>query len=196
MEITFQNKLEDAETFYDYMAIKTEQGKSIGKSVFWARQWWAVLGVALVGALAWAASGRFWLGLVVTISMFLFGETVLLLQTGFKPYENEAKRVYKSQDKSTTPREWQLFQLPITLTIDEEWLEIRNSEAVHRYRWRRLERISLTPDFIFIHAGTCRTCPVVYVPKRAFPSEQSFIEFGKKLTELHETNKNQPIGAQ
>ncbi len=193
MEITLRNKLEDAEAFYDYMAKETEQGKLIGASVFRARQWWAVLGVALVGALTWGASGSLGIGLAVTIVMFIFAEAVIFIRSGFKPQEYEAKRVYKSQDKSTTPKEWQLFLLPITLTIDEQWLEIRNSEALHRYRWRRLERISLTSDFIFIHAGTC---PVVYVPKRDFPSEQSFIDFGKKLIELYEKNKNQPIGAE
>ena len=193
MEVTFQNKLEDAEAFYDYMVKETEQGKSVGTSVFRARQWWTILVIAFVGALFWGASGQLRLGLAVTIFGLIVAEASILLRSGVKPHEYEARRIYKNQDKSTTPKEWQLFQLPRTLMIDEKWMELRSSEALHRYRWRNIDRIRLTPNFIFIHVGAC---PVVYIPKRDFPSEQSFIDFGKKLVELQQKNQNQPIGAE
>jgi hypothetical protein len=86
-----------------------------------------------------------------------------------------------------------VFSLPRTLRIDDNWLEIHSSEAIHRWRWRRVDRIGLTPNFIFIHVGNC---PVVYIPKRNFPSEQKFLDFGKTLIELQKKNKNQPIGSE
>jgi hypothetical protein len=92
-----------------------------------------------------------------------------------------------------SPKELQIFQLQRTLTAEDNWLEVRSSEAVRRWRWRRVDQIGLTSNFIFIHVGNC---PVVYIPKRDFPSEQNFIEFGKKLVELKEKSKSQPIGAE
>jgi hypothetical protein len=76
--------------------------------------------------------------------------------------------------------------LPRKATFDDDWLEIKSSEANHRWRWRRVDQIGITSDFVFIHVGNC---PVVYIPKRDFPSEQSFVEFGNKLLELKEKNK-------
>lgn len=74
---------------------------------------------------------------------------------------NEAQAlVYRSQEKSITPRELQFFQIPRTIVMDDSWLEIRNSEAVHRWRWRAVDKIGLTSDFVFIQVGTC---PVVFV---------------------------------
>jgi len=79
MEITFQNKREDVEAFYDYMVKETQQGKLIGASMFRARQWWTILGVAFIGALLWGAGGQLKFSLVATVVMLIFAQVVLLL---------------------------------------------------------------------------------------------------------------------
>lgn len=193
MEVKFQNKREDFQALYDYMVNETEQGKTMSKQVF--RNWltWAIIYSMFLGSVAWGVSGKLQFGLGVTFFMLLAGGALKLLISGFKPIYHAGVEVFKKQEKSITPRDWQFLQLSRTITIDDSWLEIRSSEAVHQWRWRRVDQIGLTPNFVFIHVGNC---PVIYVPKRDFPSEQSFIEFGKKLVELTETHKNQPFGAE
>ena len=147
----------------------------------------------LFGFFFWATSGRWQEGFgVMTFFLVIIGLGRLLISR-FRPIYHAGVQVYKNQEKSITPTELQIFQLPRTITMNDNWLEIRSSEAIHRWRWRRVDKIGLTSNFVFIHVGNC---PVVYVPKRDFPSEQSFIEFGKKLLELKEKNKGQPSGAE
>jgi hypothetical protein len=193
MEVTFQNKPQDLEAFYDYMVKETEQGRRVSQQVF--RSWltWAILVSLLFGSLLGGLTGRWQFGIVVTLFTFVVGGAARLLVTGFHPIYMSGIRAYKSQEKYLTPTDLQMFQLPRTITIDEKWMEIRNSEALHRWRWRQVDQIGLTANFIFIHV---EDCPVVYVPKRDFPSEQTFVEFGKRLVELKEKSKDQPIGAE
>ena len=193
MDVAFQNKWEDFEAFYNYMLRETEQGKSLGKRAFRAWALEAVLGSIVFGLLMWGIFGTPKDGLLGAILLLLAIGLLRLLISGFKPIYHAGVQVYRNQRKSITPIEWQVFQLPKTITVGDNWLEIRSSEAEHRWRWRRVDKIGLTPDFVFIHVGNC---PVVYVPKRDFPSEQSFLEFGKKLVELKEKHQNQPIGTE
>ena len=193
MEITFQNKRQDFEAFYDYMVTQTQQGKILSAQVYRTRQVWIFLWVILFGSLFWGITGQWKFGVLVCLVLLIITEVMGLLISGFKPRYYEGKQIYKRQEKSITLKELQVFELPRTLSADENWLEIRNSEAIHRWRWRRVDEIGLTPNFIFIHVGSC---PVVYVPKRDFSSEQSFIEFGDRLAELKEKYKDQPIGAE
>ncbi len=192
MEIVFQNKREDFEAFYDYMVKETEEGKRLSARVYRQKQVWTIEYSAFWGALLWGATGLWGLGLAIFVFCLIFFEAMLLLSSGFEPRYYLGKQIYKSQEKDIRPKDLQLLQLPRTLKTDDDWLEVRSSEAVHRWRWRQVDRIGLTLNFIFIHVGNC---PVVYVPRRDFPSEESFIEFGKKLVELQEKDKGQPIGA-
>jgi hypothetical protein len=96
----------------------------------------------------------------------------------------------RNQTIAMTSKDLEFLQLPRTITVDEDWLEIRSSEAFHRWRWNCVDHIAVRSGFIFIHVGNC---PVVYIPKRDFSSEQSFQEFGKKLLELKENNANQVV---
>ncbi len=193
MEITFQNKREDFEAFYNYMVKETEEGKHISKLVFRNSVAWFTIIFMGIGSLIWAISGYFLLGLGVTVFMLCARGLIDLMSTSFHPIYGSGLRVYRKQEKSITPKELQVFQLPRTIMLDDTWLEIRSSEALHRWRWRQVNRIGITPNFIFIHVGNC---PVVYVPKRDFPTEQSFVEFGNKLAELKEKYKDQPIGTE
>lgn len=191
MGVAFQNKREDFQAFYDYMVRETDQGKAFSKQVFNAKLGRLIMYSIFLGSVLWGVSEKWRAGLVIAIFTFLVIGTLELLISGFSPIYYAGIQVYKKQEKSITRKELQFFQLRRTITIDETWLEIRSSEALHRWRWRCVDKIGLTPNFIFIHVGNW---PVVYVPKRDFPSEQSFIEFGNQLAELKEKNKNQPIG--
>jgi hypothetical protein len=193
IEITFQNKRADLEAYYDYMVRETEQGKRVSRQVF--RSWltWISVYSMLLGSLMWGATGRWQLGLGVTLFIFLAGGTLKFLISGFKPIYQAGMRVYRSQERSITPRDLQFYQLPRTIMIDDNWLEIRGSESVHRWRWRAVDKIALTPNFVFIYVGSS---PTVYIPKRDFASEESFTEFAKRLVELREKNKDQPIGGE
>lgn len=175
------------------MVKETEQGKKISQQLF--RSWltWVILVSMLFGSFAWGISGKWQTGTGITIFMLLVNGAVKLLLTGFRPIYIPVIELYKRQEKSLASKDLQVFQLPRTITVDDKWLEIRSSEAVHRWRWRQVDQISLTSNFIFIHVGNW---PVVYVPKRDFQSEQRFIEFGNKLVELKEKYKDQPIGTE
>ena len=82
------------------------------------------------------------------------------------------------------------FTLPKTISIDEEWLEIQSSESIRRCKWSCIDKIGITNDFIFIHAGKC---PIVYVPKRDFPSEQSFRGFAEAIENYRKQYANSEI---
>ncbi len=193
MDIAFQNKREDFEAFYNYIVRDTEQGKTLGKRALRAWLIETALTSIVIGSFYAIIFSTWQAGLVMAILLFLFGLLLRLFISGFKPIYHAGIQVYKNQEKSITPRELDFFQLPRTISIDDNWLKIRSSEAEHRWRWRRVDKIGITSNYVFIHVGNC---PVVYVPKRDFPSEQSFMEFGKKLVELKEKNKDQPMGAE
>jgi len=192
MEIVFQNRREDFAAFNNYMVKDTEQGKTLSAQAFRLKQISVIIDTIAISALIWGATGKWIMGLSLFIFLLLIIETLYILESGFKPRYFEGIRLYSRQEKLITPKDLQIFQLSRTLIIDENWLEIRSSEAIHRWRWRRVDKIGLTTDFIFIHVGNC---PVVYVPKRDFPSEQDFIDFGKVLVEMKQKYKDQPIGA-
>jgi hypothetical protein len=193
MEITFQNNQEDFEAYYDYMVKETDQGKNINKRQLIAQQAAIFLSAIVVGSLISVFSESLPVTITLILIYIIILEVSFLSRAGFKPRYYYGKQVYREQERLYTPKHIQIFSLPRKIYADDDWLEISNSEASHRYRWRVVDHIGLTPEHIFIHVGVC---PVVYVPKRNFTSEQSFIDFGKTLVELQEKNKDQPIGGE
>ncbi len=193
MEITFQNKREDLDAFYDYLLTQTKEGDRIGKYGLSNKMSTAFWSVSLISALFWGVTGNGNNALYLATVLFIVAEGFIFFIPSFRPYYYHGKQIYKKQEKLLTPKDLQIIELKRTLTIDENWLEVRSTEAVHRWRWRRVDKIGLTPNFIYIHVGNC---PVVYVPKRDFPSEENFIEFGKILVELKDKYKDQPFGAE
>ncbi len=67
------------------------------------------------------------------------------------------------------------------LTADQDGLEISSSISLRRCNWSCIEKIGPTSDFVFIHVGGC---PIVYVPRRDFPSQEAFEDFGQAITKL------------
>lgn len=185
MEIAFQNRPEDIHAISDYVVRETEDGKTVSLRYFLLRQVWTIMSTALIGALIWGSTGLWQDGLLMGLLILLTTEALLLLAARFKPLYYEGIRAYERQQKQLTAKDLQLFQLPVTLTIDDNWLEVRNSESLHRLRWRQVDRVALTSDFIFVLPGNG---PVIAVPKRDFASEQKFIDFAEKLIALTKQN--------
>jgi hypothetical protein len=193
MEITYQNKKEDFEAFYDYMVKETQQGKVVNKQAIYSKQIYFVLMAIFFGTILGSFWGSWKASIIIGILLFAAWEAFFFLTAGFKPRYYYGRQVYRQQEKLLTPKDIQVFLLPRKLQTNTDWLEVSCTEALHRWRWRQVDQLGITSDFIFVHIGVC---PAIYIPKRDFTSEQSFIEFGKMLLELKEKNKDQPIGAE
>lgn len=185
MEIVFRNKREDFDAFYDYCLRHTQQGQKLGWVTFGIWLMWATLVAMIIGAIMWGISEKWYIGLGWTLFMFLLGCFFHFSISGFRPVFYFGKQAYKHQEKSLTSKDLQVIQLPKTLTFDSEWLEVSNSEAIHKWRWRQVDKIARTDDFIFIHIGDM---PYVFIPRRDFPSEKNFIDFANKLLEFKDKN--------
>jgi hypothetical protein len=193
-EIKFRNKREDLDAYYEYF-LNTEAGRQLGKSVFVGRLWFTGLVFALLlslilgglGYLGFSFRSAVFLALVSLVVMAtVFG----LLMFGWQPHKFVGKQVLKKSEKSLTEKDFRLLQLPRTIRITDDWLEIRNSEAAHQWRWGLIDAIGVTPQFIFLHIGKCF---IYYIPKRDFSSDESFREFGEKLVELQKQHTDQPF---
>jgi hypothetical protein len=64
MELTFQNKREDLQAFYDYMVKETKQGKVMSTQVYKNRQIGTFIITTLFGAISWGATGQWIVGLL------------------------------------------------------------------------------------------------------------------------------------
>ena len=197
-EITFQNKREDRDAYYDYF-LATKKGQRIGRQVFVARTLYYCFVIALIFTLVWGALGYFdvsmrWSILIALAcsSPFVLGMIIGLAIMRFKPSHFLGKQVLKQAEKELTELDFHIFQLPRTIRIEEEWLEVSNSEAFHKWRWGIVDSVVITSDFIYLAIGDCCT---FYLPKRDFLSAEDFLSFGKKLTEMVTRNKNQPLSS-
>ena len=190
MEIDFQNKNEDYKAFIEYFIKETKQGKAYSMQFFRFRQIWIVVLTGLTGAICWGVTTQWQVGLRVFIIGLLLVEILILIEAKFKPIYREGIRAHEQQLKSWTTKDWQVFQLPKTIKIDDDWLEIRSLLVTHRWQWRIVHHVALAPNFIFIYN---RSMIYAIIPKRSFSSEKSFIELGEKILKLIEKNKDQPI---
>ena len=86
MEITFQNKSEDLDAFYDYLLAQTPEGIRLGKYGFQDKQRWIFIDSALLGTVVWGATGNGVLAIVAALGFFIFMEFLFLLFAGFKPH--------------------------------------------------------------------------------------------------------------
>ena len=193
MEITFQNRREDFAEFYSHMARDTEEGSRIGQGLFaeWLLMTTAVSIVVGMMVASVNGSGIVFCGLSVILFLCLNG--LLLLLSRGKPVFMLARNAYKKQERHLRQKDLEVFLLPKRLEADDETLTISSRESLHRWRWRIVERVDLTANCLFIHVGAC---PVVYLPRRDFASEQEFVEAGKALEALRAANLGKPIGGE
>ena len=190
MEIVYQNKIEDLETHFDYKINKTKEGKNTSIKVLIAYQGFVVLYIALFGILIRLFSGSLEDAIELSTWAFFLSEIALLIKAKFKPRYYYSKLAFSKQIKSASPKENQIYQLQRKVSVNEDWVEMQSSEFTYRWRWSVINKIIEMPSYIYIYVQAY----VLIIPKRSFPSEQSFSEFGKKLMELQEKNKEQHIG--
>ena len=178
IEISFQNKLDDIKAFEDYMARASDEGKRIGNEMVRYMQSRILNYSIMMGLFIWGVSKSFIAGIILIFISILLGEAVFFLRANFEPRYYYAKQVYEKQNKYITDRQRKLFVLPRKLAATEEFIEISSSMSLRRCNWVCVEKIDTSSDFIFVHIGGC---PITYLPKRDFPSERDFREFGLQL---------------
>jgi hypothetical protein len=191
MEITYRNKPEDFAASYDYLLKETAQGRNVSKWAFDLNQGITILLIIIFSLLLWGISASWKFGLVMLIPISIFCEGVFLLKSSFKPRYYYGKLTYKRQEASFSKKDLENFCLPKTIKVNNDWIEIESTEAIHRYRWRQIDSIGITVDFILV---LIERSPIAYIPKRDFSSEQSFIDFAGMLSDLQKKNQGQPIG--
>lgn len=193
MKVIFKNERKDLEVFYDYMVKETQEGKDLGRRLRNSKLIGVILFSIWLGWYVGTVTGS-WIGSIIyTVVMFIFTWSAFLLLSRFKPSYYFAVQAYKDQEKGLTSQDLEIFTLPKTVTIDEKWIEFRNSEALHRYRWRIIKKIGVTSKFIYIHAGNYS---VYYIPKRDFVSERAFLDFGNTVQRFKQMDTDQPIGTE
>ena len=193
MEITFQNRREDFASFYTHMAQDTEEGRRIGLQSLRARRIAMGEYSLAIGCVMGVAYGSLTSGLATAIGLWLLSELVMRIVSKSRPAVWLARNVYRAQEQYLQPRDFEFIFLSRRLVADDDWLAIGNAWTSHRWHWRVVDKVDLTSDFIFLHIGGC---PVIYLPKRAFASEQEFAEFGKALDALRAANLGKPIGGE
>ena len=193
MEITFQNRREDFAEFYSHMARDTEEGSRIGQGLFAEWLLRTTVGSFAVGVMVGSGTGSGVVLCGLPVILFLCLNGLLLLLSRGKPVVMLARNAYKNQERHLRQKDVEVFLLPKRLEADDETLTISSRESLHRWRWRVFERVDLTANFLFIHVGAC---PVVYLPRRDFASEQEFVEAGKALEALRAANLGKPIGGE
>ncbi|MBI5295700.1 MAG: YcxB family protein [Chloroflexi bacterium] len=187
MEVIFQNKIEDYQAFGEYYVTETKQGKRLSMQLFRLTQFIIIMFTALLGAFTWAITTKVQAGVNIFVICFLAMEAISMLRSKFKPIYHEGIQLFNRQISSMSPKDLSSLQLQKQLKIDDDWVEIRSPDTEHRWRWKALNQIGVTSDFIFIFSQTVVS---IIIPKRAFSTEQSFIEFGRMMVELKEKNRD------
>jgi hypothetical protein len=186
MEISFRNNKDDMEAYFDYYLNETEEGKQWAKKVKWNAQF--VIFLYFVILLYAFAQTRDFNSIAILVGLFLLLEIILFVVTKFRTKHNPAMRSVRNSTKNWSSREWQIFQRRKTIIADENWLEITSRDVNHRYRWQIIDSIDVKPNYIFIRNGG----PTI-IPRRDFPTDQSYKDFGNSILEYFEKNKDQPM---
>jgi hypothetical protein len=190
MEITYQNKIEDLEIYFDYTINKTKEGKNKSIKFLFVQQGLLILLIEFFGILIRLFSGSLEDAIELSIWIFFLTEIALLVMSKFKPRNYYPKLAFAKQIKSASPKDNQIYHLQRKVSVSDNWLEIESSEFTSRWSWKVINKIVATSSYIYIYVHA----EVLMIPSRSFPSEQSFLEFGKKLMELQEKKNEQLIG--
>lgn len=186
MEIVFKNTIEDYQAFGEYYVTQTKQGKKLSMQLFRSTQFVIIMVTALLGAFTWAATAKLPAGANMVVIGFLTMEAITMFKSKFKPIYHEGIQALNLQISSMSPNNLKILQSQKRLTIDGDWVGIYSEYTEHRWRWNALDHVGVTPDFVFIFSQTIVN---MIIPKRAFSTEESFIDFGKMVMELKEKNQ-------
>jgi hypothetical protein len=184
MEIHYQNKLEDWEEYYEFLLNDKEQGKKIK----------AILCACFAGDCCPDCPGDRFRGLddlirVMERWFIIFRPWVIDPRTD-DPYQSKVypARYYgalilKRRWKNIPEKEKKIFLQPKKLFMDENGLQIESSEAFHRWPWRVVEQMTLSPNLIIIQIDQRDKC---LIPRRDFNPENGFLDFWQHALEYKE----------
>jgi hypothetical protein len=190
MDLSYQNRQEDREAYYNFLLRNTKEGEQIRKQAHWFRQVSIIITVVFMSSLLWGITGEWQIGLRAVIILFLLAEGVLLLESRFQPLYYFGLETYRKGEKSLTQTERENFLLQKTISANNDWLEISNLVSLYRYHWKLVNHIETTSDFIFIRIGTR---DIYIVPKRDFQSHDDFLNFGRNLLDLRNKSEEQIV---
>jgi|WetSurMetagenome_2_1015567.scaffolds.fasta_scaffold116944_3 hypothetical protein len=186
MEVTFHLKRSDLGSYYDYFIRETSDGKKYAKSVLNSQliiiiSFFIIL-LLMPGARETQDGLKVWLGLLIITMLLYFG------YHKFNPRFYATKRKFIGQERQFAQNYWMLLERTRIAKISGEWLEIITADSIYRVHWNMVERVAVKSDYIFLFVGT-----FYIIPRRDFPTEENYQEFGKKLMEYWDDGKNNPI---
>jgi hypothetical protein len=185
MEVVVVNKRLDLFSYYDYYLMETAAGRKFADRAGFGEQIIFIIGFVIV---FFSQYGQKSSSLFIVIGLFLIIELLYYAINKFNPKFHAAKRSIKRELKSLTTKQWQIFERERRVSISIEWLEIFTFDSVNRYHWNLVDNLAVRADFIFIEAaGPC------ILPKRDFPSEDVYLEFGKLIMEYWLKGKDIPL---
>ncbi len=188
MPIHYRNRLEDRELLWSHIARETTFGRRIGLRNFWIAQAMYAFVSVLPGVLIWLTTTSWGGGIVISAFLALMIEAGFLVEHGRHPITSLAVQACKASDKWLTERDLREYALLTELIADEDGIEARTPESSHRWRWRRIERVFRSGEFLYIHVGMF---PALQIPKRDFHTELDFLEFGAKLEDSRAEHQNE-----
>ncbi len=191
MEITYQFSRKDTTARYEYFLQNTKQGHAYSKQLFWYLQMRIALMSLLLGALSWVIFSSRSTGLVIFSTALTYFELTILISTTFRPRYRYALDTLKKQERKCSPAAIEESLLPRTLKFGESTFEIFTSNALHRYRFETIEKITVGEEFLFIEL---KAGDIFQVPKRSFPSEEKYLEFGNALESAWRQKTGQQSG--
>ena len=167
MRVSFDTTLEDIHAFnthYGQTAALPQQSRKMVRGAL----------TLTLGSLMFALGVAFHL----PIAFWIINALILFGWWQFYPRRVEAMARRSTQKLYAEGRNAGMLG-PTTVTIEAEWLSEASSEREVRTRWRAVERMDQTPQYLFLYVTGFSA---VIVPRRAFanPGEQdAFIELAR-----------------
>jgi hypothetical protein len=186
MEITFLTRRSDLAIYYDYYIKNTTEGKKysesiLGSHIFLITIVWFILYIFTVDMNnrlgIWISAGYLFITIIIYYGF-----------NKFNPRFYAAKRKLIMGEKKLPTRHWQILERTRTAIISKEWLEIITADSLQRFHWNLVDKIVVQPDNIILIISN-----VVIVPRRDFPSDENYQEFGKLIMDYWEKGKDLPI---
>jgi hypothetical protein len=178
----------DFDHYLVYFLSETSKGMIFCKQAFLREQSIIIVlfCILLIGILPNGQSG-----ILVIVGIFTLVEILYFFFNKFNPKFHAAKRALRKELKIWSQRQWNLLERQRKIQISQEWLEISTFDSNHLFHWNMVEDLAIKSDYIFIEV----TGPYI-LPKRDFPSEEIYLDFGKLIMEYWESGKNKPISAE
>ncbi len=186
MEITYQNRIEDLVEYHQYLLHHTEEGKRAGVSYFLLIQVISFSLSVILGLFIWLISSSWLNGVSFFIFIFIASELFLFIRAKFKPFTYYSEKYIRKQGLKLTNWDESYFLLPKKLSFDDRGIDLTADTSKHHASWKFVAGIAQSADYIFIKIKNFGT---LIVPRRAFQSQQSYVDFGNTLLESLERHR-------